>query len=75
MATSAINGLKKTIDFSSAKSLLRKTEKNADGTAKISKAAGEESMVEPKFPEKMLLMLKGRKNVSLITLCNLLSLP
>ena len=53
------------IDFASAARGLRKTEKRADGTAKVSKAAGEESCVESKFPEKMLLLLKGRKNVSL----------
>ena len=52
------------IDFASAARGLRKTEKRADGTAKVSKAAGEESCVESKFPEKMLLLLKGRKNVS-----------
>ena len=51
------------IDFASAALQLRKTEKRADGTAKVSKAAGEESIVESKFPEKMLLQLKGRKNV------------
>ena len=52
-----------TIDFANAKRGLKKTEKNTDGTAKVSKAAGEESTVESKFPEKMLLQLKGRKNV------------
>ena len=59
------------IDFASAARGLRKTEKRADGTAKVSKAAGEESCVESHFPEKMLLLLKGRKNVSqLIILCS-----
>ncbi|KAL5251405.1 hypothetical protein ACHWQZ_G016940 [Mnemiopsis leidyi] len=63
LAASAINGLQMKIDFASAARGLRKTEKRADGTAKVSKAAGEESCVESKFPEKMLLLLKGRKNV------------
>ena len=51
------------IDFASAAMQLKKTEKRADGSAKVSKAAGEESIVESKFPDKMLLQLKGRKNV------------
>ena len=42
---------------------LKKTEKNEDGTAKTSKTATDETSIESKFPEKMLLQLKGRKNV------------